>query len=363
MKKISLLTFAFAIISTVTFAQQPHQPILRAQKSNTYQLLIAVSPVNDQVVWAAGAGGTYAVTTDGGTTWTSGTVPGAEALQFRDVQGVSDKVAYLMSIGNFTPNFEIYKTSDGGITWQLDFMNTLANAFYDCMAFWQPNRGIAHSDSVNGIFPDIETTDGTNWFSIASDMPPALPGEASFSSSGTCITTQGENNAWIATGGATTSRILATTDGGSTWNAYNTPLASNPNAGGFSVAFRDPLNGIVGGGDLSVNNHAEAAVSRDGGQTWNLTTKPPVGGAIFALAYANGMTLSGPAADPTYQRTVVITGEAGPNFNTGSAAWTPDEGATWYPLPSVSGYWAVAFANPHAGWFVGNNGQILKISF
>jgi hypothetical protein len=29
----------------------------------------------------------------------------------------------------------------------------------------------------------------------------------------------------------------------------------------------------------------------------------------------------------------------------------------------VSGFWAVAFADPHDGWFVGNNGQILKISF
>jgi hypothetical protein len=29
----------------------------------------------------------------------------------------------------------------------------------------------------------------------------------------------------------------------------------------------------------------------------------------------------------------------------------------------VSGNWAVAFANPQAGWFVGNNGQIVKISF
>ncbi len=357
------LLMSLIALSAFTFAQTVPQPTLRAQKSGTHQLLIAVSPVSDQIVWAAGAGGTYAVTTDGGTTWTSGVVPGTEALQFRDVQGVSDKVAYLMSIGNFTPDFEIFKTSDGGATWQLEFMNTLSAAFYDCMAFWQPNRGLAHSDSVNGIFPELRTTDGENWFSIAADMPPALPGEASFSSSGTCITTQGESNAWITTGGATVSRILATTDGGDTWNAYDTPLASNPSAGGFSVAFRDPSNGIVGGGDLSVNNHAEAAVSRDGGQTWNLTNKPPIAGAIFALAYANGMTLSQGAPDPKYKRTVVITGEAGPDFTTGSAAWTPDEGSTWYPLPSVSGYWALAFANPHAGWFVGNNGQILKISF
>ena len=36
---------------------------------------------------------------------------------------------------------------------------------------------------------------------------------------------------------------------------------------------------------------------------------------------------------------------------------------TWFPIPGVSGYWGVAFANPGAGWFVGNNGQILKIGF
>ena len=48
---------------------------------------------------------------------------------------------------------------------------------------------------------------------------------------------------------------------------------------------------------------------------------------------------------------------------TGGAAWTPDEGTTWYPLAGVNGYWAVAFASPNAGWLVGVNGTILKISF
>jgi hypothetical protein len=59
----------------------------------------------------------------------------------------------------------------------------------------------------------------------------------------------------------------------------------------------------------------------------------------------------------------VITTETQPNFDSGFAAWTPDEGQTWFPIADVSGFWAVAFANRHAGWFVGNNGQILKISF
>lgn len=360
----SLVILLISAFSTFTFAQSNvQQPKLTHQTSGTTQLLIAVSPVNSQVVWAAGTGGTYVVTTDGGNTWKSGVVPGAEQLQFRDVQGVSANVAYLMSIGNNTTDFRIYKTADGGATWNMQFQNQTASAFYDCFAFWAPNRGIAHSDSVNGVFPDIRTFSGQKWQSISANMPPALTGEASFSSSGTCITTQGDSNAWITTGGATTSRILATTDSGNTWNAYDTPLISNASAGGLSVAFRDATHGIVGGGDLSVNYRIQAATSDDGGQTWTLTKKPPIGGTIFCLAYANGMTLNGPVMNHDYDRTVVITSEDAPNFTAGAAAWTPDEGQTWYRISGASGYWAVAFANPHNGWFVGNNGQILKISF
>ena len=364
----SFFVFLAALCATVAFAAElpsPPQPKLTPQISGTTQLLIAVSPVNENVVWAAGTGGTYTVTTDGGKTWTAGVVPGAEAGQFRDVQGVSDKIAYLMSIGNYTHDFRIYKTIDGGATWRVEFVNDTAHAFYDCFAFWTPDRGIAHSDSVKGVFPDIRTTDGLTWDSIAGNMPPALPGEASFSSSGTCITTQGENNAWITTGGSTISRILATTDGGNTWNAYNTPLPSSSTAGGLSVAFRNSENGIVGGGDLNSNSSADAATSSDGGQTWTLTTKPPVAGAIFCLAYASGVN-NGEGKDDGEQqfaRAVVVTSETQPNFNVGEAAWTPDEGQHWYRIKKVSGYWAVAFANPHAGWFVGNNGSILKISF
>jgi photosystem II stability/assembly factor-like uncharacterized protein len=346
------------------------KPTLTLQSSGTTELLIAVSPVNAQVVWAAGTGGTFTMTTDGGSHWRSGVVPGAKNLQFRDVQGISDQIAYLMSIGNNTTDFRIYKTEDGGATWQMQFQNQTAHAFYDCAAFWTPGRGLVHSDSVKGVFPDIRTTDGTTWQSIASNMPPALPGEASFSSSGTCITTQGLKNAWVTTGGSATSRILATRDGGNTWNAYDTPLISNPAAGGFSVAFRDAAHGIVGGGDLSTNSAVQAATSSDGGKTWTLTNQPPTPGAIFCLAYVRGLHLhTDPAksdrnqVEDIFARTVVITTETQPNFSSGFGAWSPDEGQTWYKLPHVSGYWAVAFANPHAGWFVGNNGQVLKISF
>jgi hypothetical protein len=137
------------------------------------------------------------------------------------------------------------------------------------------------------------------------------------------------------------------------------------------VAFRDSRNGIVGGGDLASNTAADTATSNDGGKTWTLTNKPPVQGAIFCLAYVRGARNNsdgfpfglGQEFGHEDDRAVVITTETEPNFTSGEAAWTPDEGRTWIVLPDVSGYWAVAFADPHDGWFVGNNGQILKISF
>lgn len=360
-RSLSLLPLAALLLAIPSFAQHDRQPTLTPQNSGTTQGLIAVSPVNPQVVWASGRGGTFTLTTDGGKTWHAGVVPGAENLQFRDVQGFSEKVAYLQSIGNDTGDFRIYKTTDGGATWTMQFQNQLPGAFYDCFAFWTPKRAISQSDSVNGVFPTLRTTDGEHWQSIAANMPPALTGEGSFAASGTCVATQGGQNAWVTTGANTTAaRVLATRDGGDTWNAYNTPLVAGPAAGGFTIAFRNPWNGIIGGGDLDPNdpNNARTAVSSDGGVTWKLTNAPPVTGAIFGLAYSHGAGDDGGQSEgPQGNRTVVVTA------NAGGAAWTPDEGTTWYALPNASGYWAVAFASPKAGWLVGVNGQILKISF
>jgi photosystem II stability/assembly factor-like uncharacterized protein len=360
--RIVRFIFLIAALATLSFAQKSSslaQPKLIVQNSGTTEGLIAVSPVNSRVVWAAGRHGTFLLTTDGGNTWNSGVVPGAKWLQFRDVQGVSDRIAYLQSIGNDPSDFRIYKTEDGGATWTMQFKNQTVGAFYDCFAFWTPKRGISHSDSVNGVFPDIRTTDGTTWQSISANMPPALPGEASFAASGTCVATQGANNAWIATGGSSIARILATTDGANTWNAYNTPLVSSPSAGAFTVDFRDPLHGIVGGGDLDPSDpdNARTATSGDGGQTWALTSPPPVTGAIFGLSYVRQLGSCKSTRCQEVLRYVVVTAD------TGGAAWTPDEGTTWYVLPGVTGCWAVAFASPEAGWLVGAGGTILKIGF
>ena len=323
-------------------------PTLTLQQSGTTNRLQAISPVSPRVVWASGVGGTYAVTTDGGAHWRAGVVPGAETLQFRDVEGVSETVAYLMAAGSGEAS-RIYKTEDGGATWSLQFQNHDPDAFYDCFAFWSPKHGLTMSDAVSGRFPVIRTTDGTTWQDIGDRLPAAQTGEAAFAASGTCITVQGGKRAWIATGAATKARVLATIDGGETWAAYDTPIAQGTgSSGGFSVDFRDPMHGILGGGELATpaDFAADVARSSDGGKTWQLTSRVPFPGAVFGLSYVRGLG----------QTTVVATGPGG-------AAWTPDEGDTWVSLPGVENFWAVAFASPQAGWLVGTQGRILKISF
>ena len=328
-------------------------PTLRVQRSGTINRLQAISPVNDQVVWASGVGGTFVRTTDGGRTWRPGVVEGAELLQFRDVHAVSANEAYLLSAG-VGADSRIYKTVDGGETWDLQFTNPLPSGFYDCFDFWTPDRGVAFSDAVNGLFPVIRTRNGgENWNRIARKLPPAQPGEAGFAASGTCLDVFGENQAWIATGGAPEARILATTDGGDTWQSYATPIVQGtPASGLFTVEFRDARHGILAGGDLEAPDALSdnVAVSDDGGKTWELVDGTPFVGAAYGLAYVKATR---PIHNP---RLVVITGPGG-------AAWSPNEGRTWHLIPDVRDFWAVAFADPKHGWLVGTDGRIIKLVF
>jgi photosystem II stability/assembly factor-like uncharacterized protein len=320
-------------------------PTVTPQVSGTTNRLQAVSAVNDRIVWASGVNGTFVRTTDGGRTWQAGVVAGGEALEFRDVEAVSDREAYLLAAGTGSDS-RIYKTTDGGRNWTLQFQNDNPDAFYDCFDFWSPTRGLVFSDPVNGRFVARRTTNGRSW-NLLPDQPQLdLTGEFGFAASGTCVATQGERRAWIGTGGAR-ARILATTDRGNTWTAYNTPLAGNPDGGGvFSVEFRDARHGVLGGGDFTSSAViANFARSSDGGQTWTAPSQAPIPGAIFGLSYVPGRN-----------KTVVATGP-------GAMAWSPDEGDSWSTIPDVTGFWAVTFASRDAGWAVGTNGRILKISF
>jgi len=306
--------------------------------------LRGVSAVSDRVAWASGMNGTVIRTTDGGTTWQRLAIPGAEQLDFRDVDAVDDKAAYVLSIGTGELS-RIYKTSDAGLTWSEQFVNRDPKAFFDAMAFWDAKRGVAVSDSVDGQFVILTTSDGGgSWVRVPpAALPPALPNEGFFAASGTNVTVAPPNHVWVGTGAASESRVLRSSDGGSTWTAARTPLDAGPSAGIFSIAFSDAKHGIVVGGDYKAESVAgnNAALTVDGGATW--TPMKGLSGFRSAVAYVPGNGAS-----------IVAVGPAGTDVSL-------DRGKTWTPIPGP-GFHAFSFPRRGTvGYGVGEKGSAARL--
>ncbi|GAC1470661.1 MAG: hypothetical protein NVSMB9_15990 [Isosphaeraceae bacterium] len=176
-------------------------------------------------------------------------------------------------------------------------------------------------------------------------MPPSPPGEGAFAASGTCLVVGKDGHAWCATGGAKASRVFRSTDRGRTWAAHETPVvAGTPSSGIFSLAFRDPDHGIAVGGDYKEPGKAGnvVALTLDGGWTWRLPEGRQPGGYRSAVAYVPG----------TQGRTLVALGPTGSDVSV-------DGGEDWRPS-GTSGFHAVSFAGPRAGWAVGDDGLVAK---
>jgi photosystem II stability/assembly factor-like uncharacterized protein len=323
----------------------PAQVTRADQTSGTTALLIAVSPVNDRVAWLSGSLGTWLRTTDGGTTWQTGRVPGADSLQFRDVHAVDENTAYLLSIGNGAQS-RIYKTTNAGQNWTLQFTNPDAEGFYDCFDFWDPNRGIAIGDAIGMQIAILTTTDGgANWVRVPpSSLPPAMPNEGSFAASGTCLDARPGGHAWIVSSNPDRGRVLHTADYGRTWRVDTLPITTHQGSGPQSIGFRDERHGFaLGGGNNAQATDVLAAITTDGGRTWIPRARPPMRTGVWGGVWVPN------ASRPT----VVAVGPAG-------AVWSRDEGATWVPIDTLN-YWSVGFASPRAGWAVGTRGRITKL--
>lgn len=316
-------------------------PAWTTLQSNVTSRLRGVSVVSDRVAWASGAGGTVLRTEDGGRSWQRLAVPDSEKLDFRDVDAVDHRTAYILSIGPGDQS-RIYRTDDAGKTWTLQFRNTEAKAFYDAMTLVDADRGVAIGDSIDGQFVVLHTENGgRTWTRLSQGLPPALPNEGAFAASGSNIAVFVGSHVWIGTGAAAEARVLFSHDHMRTWSVASTPLRAGPSAGIFSIAFRDALNGIVVGGDYTKESEAtdNAAITKDGGKTW--TTIAGLSGFRSAVAYVPG----------TNGRRVLAVGPSG-------ADYSEDGGLTWKRLEGP-GYHAFAFAPRTAvGYGVGEGGRI-----
>lgn len=329
------------LLILTAFAAIPLSAQWVKQTVNTTASFRGLSVVTEKVVWASGTGGTVIRTINGGKAWDVIAVPGAEKLDFRDIEAFDANTAYILSIGNGADS-RIYKTIDGGKAWKEQFRNANEKAFFDAVACWDKKNCIAMSDPVDGHYVLIGTTDGETWKPIVSNqLPAAKDGEAAFAASGTCLYINPANGDVFLVTGGTEARVFKSVDRGRSWTFATTPIVKGtPGSGIFSIAFRNALHGTIVGGNYERPEGAANAVAftRDGGMSWY-----------------EGEGLTGYRSGVTYidDRTTIAVGTNGTDISS-------DRGGTWKKLGSEN-LNAVAAKGQKATWAVGPKGIVLKL--
>ena len=293
------------------------------------------------VVWASGSNGVILKSLDEGKTWQRLHVKDGDALDFRGIVAFNASTAYLMSIGEGDKS-RIYKTIDGGDTWNLQYSDNRKEFFLDTIACRSEKECFVLGDPINGKFLLLKTTDGEHWSPLHADnMPPALGSEGAFAASNSCLTLSGDKEIFFATGGPA-ARVFHSADGGLTWTVVRTPiLQGNPSSGAFSLAFDGEKHLIVLGGDYKEADNPDraSAYSLDGGLTWQLAARQP-GGFRSGVAHID---------DGRW----VAVGPSGEDI-------TSDNGAHWKHTDSLN-LNAVFILDVLDGWAVGAHGTIARL--
>ncbi|MBK8923575.1 MAG: T9SS type A sorting domain-containing protein [Saprospirales bacterium] len=327
-----------------------------AQLQGNTPMVWNVSVVNSQVVWASmtrnyasGTSNVFFRTTNGGSTWTHKTVTGANpSAVFVNLHALNADTAWatLWRWPDLYPEAcWIYKTSDGGNTWEekkLPFAAELTAVV--SIHFFNDAEGFAYAmakDTAEWYIKCYYTQDGGEIWQLAA--VPEVFGEEFFLDWGNTHYSVVGDTAWF---GAARSKIYRTTDKGMTWDTLHIPYFHSRTTN--SVSFRDARNGIAAtmlsdslGG---IYAYVEGFRTHDGGLSWErlpitdssslnrvfrmlgLAVIPGSGGAYIAYGYRQ--------AGLVYQQWLSL-----------------DEGQTWNLIPGpYSRIRCMQFISPANGW-------------
>jgi photosystem II stability/assembly factor-like uncharacterized protein len=287
-------------------------------------------------LWASGTNGTVLRSSDDGKKFRQLLAP--DTLDFRDVEAFDDDTAFIMSSGDQGKS-RIYKTSDGGKSWKLQYSDPRPAFFLDSLACDFPTHCVAIGDPIDGRFVVLLTNDGEKWQELPqSGRPKALPGDGAFAASGTAISLC-RGQILFVTGGAIP-RMLNSKNDGSTWNFADLPIEhGNASSGAFSIGC-DGNDLAVVGGDYKKPAQREliAAYSHDEGKTWHPAETQPQG-FRSAVAWLSNQS-------------VVAVGTTGADIS-------HDKGAHWAAIDSSN--WNAVSAVDGEAWAAGPQGNIARI--
>lgn len=304
--------------------------------------LRGLAALDRQVAWVGGAEGALWRTVDGGVSWRSVAPAGEPQTDFRDVHAFDRDTAVVMAAG--TPG-RLYRTVDGGSSWTRVLFDARPATFFDAIAF-VGRYGVLVGDPIDGRFC-IWTSDdaGVSWRAQAPErLPPALPGEAAFAASGSCVavTIGAVGPSYrLLTGGPSGARLLQ-------WDATGTratmvPLrASSASQGGFGLALGpgDRLAAVGGDHAEPLRSDGTGALSNDGGATWS-EVAGGVGGFRSAVVWLD------------VERLLAVGSHGTSVSNDGGRSWRHVD---------PSGYHALAVASDGSVWAAGAAGRVAGLA-
>lgn len=270
----------------------------------------------------------YSKTTNGGTSWITGTIDlglNSSDLLVGNISGISSTVAYASVYPIASSLGGIWKTADGGTTWTRQNAFNDTNSFADLVHFWNANEGVAVGNSVNGYFEVYTTLNGGNTWTRLMSTPALLPINTS---ERICVNnfTVTDNTIWVAT---TSGRILKSSDKGATWVTMQSPIPEIGSGVLFEItqrfgqmAFTDQNGGLFITFERNNASGIRLYKTSDGGGTWS---------EIMYTGYARSYDIS---AIPGMPNAYVTVGEEYDGINTGSS-FTVDGGLNWVDINSV----------------------------
>lgn len=332
--------FCFLLLAMISIACNKSLKNLEIKEIVTYPVnssIRALEVVNDSTICFAGSGGVFGFTEDNGTTWNIDSIKTENIIpNFRSI-AVTDKAVFLLSIAS--PAL-LFKSVDKGKNWEIVYRENDSSTFYDAMAFWNDEEGIAMGDPIDSCLSIIMTKDGGNtWQKLSCDVLPKVEkGEAAFAASNSNISLY-KDNVWIVTGGKR-SRVFHSPDKGISWEVFDTPIIQGGQMTGiFSVDFYDEQNGIIWGGDWNNKslNKTNNAISKDGGKTWELIADSSNPGYRSCVRYVPN----------TNGQQIIAVGIPGISF-------TNNGGKNWSDL-SKEGFYTIRFGSTYkTAWLAGN---------